>query len=133
MGEQIITQLKIEKDQLKWTYQGFITRNGKPFFIWTRKCNSTETYQVLKLDDDIKAIVFHDEDQIRCEYAFVNNFLVRHKAYTDMLEVYQLRFKQGELEVGSLVDQFTKVKKIKIVEFLKDSKKVSMQAVSSHS
>ena len=85
------------------------------------------------MDDDIKAIIFHDEDEIDFEYAFVNNFLVRHKKDADMLEVYQLRFKQGELEVGSPVDQFTKVKKVKIGEFLKKSKEVSMQAVSRHS
>ena len=118
---------------MKFSYQGFSTGNGKPFYIWTRKCKSTETYQVLKLDDDIKAIVFYDEDKIDCEYAFVNNFLVRHKKDADMLEVYQLSFKQGELEVGVTVDQFAKVKKIKIGEFLKKSKEVSMQAVSRHS
>ena len=81
----------------------------------------------------MKAIVINDADDTRCDYEFVNNFLVRHKDGTELLEVYQLSFKQGKLEEGSSIGEFNKVKTIKIDEFTKESSFVSMQPASRQS
>ena len=92
MREQLISQLKQDKDfaedQLKNTSRGFITRKGEALFVWTRKFKSTEAYQVLKLDNDMKVIVFNDDVDTRCTYELVNDFLVRRKEEAIHLEVF---------------------------------------------
>ena len=107
MRDQIISQLKQDKDfdevLLKDTRQGFITSNGEILLVWKKKFESTEAYQVLRLDSGVKIVVFNDSDETDCTYAFVNDLLVRHKKDADYLEVYQLSFKQGKLEEGAPV------------------------------
>ena len=56
--------------------------------MWKRKFKSTIAYQVLKLDVGMKVIVFNDDDDTRCTYEFVNDYMVRLKEKSNILEVF---------------------------------------------
>ena len=93
MREQFISQFEKDEDfaedQLKDMRRGYTTLKGEAFFVWTRKFKSAEVYRILKLDNDMNAVVINDADDTDCVYEFVNNFLVRYKVDTDLLEVFQ--------------------------------------------
>ena len=120
-----------DEDQLKNSHQGFITNKGESLFVWTRKCKSTEAYQVSKLKNGMKVVVLNVEEHRQSKYQLVNNYLVRKEEDADHFEVYKLSFKKGKLEVGLPVGQFNKMKKVSIKDFPQEVEK--FHAVSRHS